>query len=489
MKKILKKSITCIILLTALNLFSCQIMTTNDNELTTNSTRDDASASDSAINNDTVYMAGTVNMDGFTMPAYWVDGVRHDLDSGNSQGYAEEIVKDGDDIYIVGYLITTDIDENETYTACYWKNEVRTDIYEYYLPLVVTDIAIENNKIYICGYIRLEAYSYRTFQYADGVVSILDENSTTVSLDSEEITLSSEMLSRAYTIMVDGSDIYVGGYIQNEYDGRACNKPCYWKNGVLNYLNYDNNRYFSELRTRTYTYNETDNKTTITTVWENIGYITDDVYTETETIEESGDKRSGLTEGTVSGTSEEPEFIYKYTTVTTFNADGSVTEVTTSTDNMVIRGNIYKIKKYGSDIYFIGYNYNLYQQDSGLYKVPSYWKNSELVELPAAADSGIAFDLLINGDNVYVSGECETASGNLEVPVMWKNGKRSDLEKIAPVAVSTYAVEKTNNGVYVIGYLDNGVMRNAGYWLNGERVNYYDDYKATIYDGFVIAGE
>ena len=77
---------------------------------------------------------------------YWVDGVRHDLDTpGTDSSKATAIYIDGSDIYIGGYYYAS---SNSEY-ACYWKNGTLVVIGD--RRSQISDIVVSSGKVYACG--------------------------------------------------------------------------------------------------------------------------------------------------------------------------------------------------------------------------------------------------------------------------------------------------------------------------------------------------
>jgi hypothetical protein len=70
-----------------------------------------------------VYVAGLYEAGSTRIACYWKDGVKTDLYNGSSEAYA--IIVSGGSVYIAGFYY----DGSNKGIACYWKNGVRTDLY------------------------------------------------------------------------------------------------------------------------------------------------------------------------------------------------------------------------------------------------------------------------------------------------------------------------------------------------------------------------
>ena len=84
---------------------------------------------------------------------YWVDGVRHDLNTAASNiSVAYSIYIDGADIYIGGYYCANGDYNSGKNHACYWKNGELVDLSG--PGAHVDDIVVSSGKVYACGNTR-----------------------------------------------------------------------------------------------------------------------------------------------------------------------------------------------------------------------------------------------------------------------------------------------------------------------------------------------
>jgi len=120
-------------------------------------------------------------------------------------GYSIKV--SGSDIYVAGYIEHISNNGN-TLQAVYWKNGVQTILTDISLAADAFDIVINNNDIYVSGFVR-GSFNQPAY-WKNGVQTTLDV--TNAGTYGRSIVSS---------IAVDNNDVYVvSGY------------PRYWKNGV-----------------------------------------------------------------------------------------------------------------------------------------------------------------------------------------------------------------------------------------------------------------
>ena len=124
----------------------------------------------------------------------------NEIDSNETINNETEVVSSGTDIYVAGWVETS----SESQVACYWKNGVRFDLG----PGEVTDIIVEDGKVYCVG------YSYG--------------GDATYWIDNEVFKLEGTGDEEAYAITVHDGDVYTAG---------RDNGACYWKNTKKTKLN------------------------------------------------------------------------------------------------------------------------------------------------------------------------------------------------------------------------------------------------------------
>ena len=159
-----------------------------------------------AVQNGNVYVAGV----GLNNPAaYWLNGTEMPLNTSGYHGaFASAIAVNGNDVYVVGYAIT-----NAGVIAILWKNSIPT-VLANTTNSFATDIIISENDIYVAGTISGSAAYWK-----NGVAKILSQNSG--------------VISSAYGIAVNGTDVYLTGYTTIPGSNPI---PTLWKNGATEYL-------------------------------------------------------------------------------------------------------------------------------------------------------------------------------------------------------------------------------------------------------------
>jgi hypothetical protein len=95
-----------------------------------------------------------------------------------------------------------------------------------------------------------------------------------------------------------------------------------------------------------------------------------------------------------------------------------------------------------------------------------YWKNGEMTQL----DKGIATDIAVSGNNVYLSGY-ENGAGSGMTAKMWENGAMTALSNGKNFAFAN-GVAVQGNTVYVVGNVrgDDGYYDVAKLWKNGSPI-------------------
>lgn len=124
------------------------------------------------------------------------------------------------DVYIAG---------RENNKACYWKNNVKTE-----LPggenLVPLEIKVKNNDIFVTGSTGVNPTSFKSIHY-------FWKNGTKTEVRPYlNLPISAQYDITAFT--VNNGDIYFAGYTENPTTSNPTEKYqlCYWKNGVKTLL-------------------------------------------------------------------------------------------------------------------------------------------------------------------------------------------------------------------------------------------------------------
>ncbi|MDQ0593231.1 hypothetical protein QFZ37_001600 [Chryseobacterium ginsenosidimutans] len=132
----------------------------------------------------------------------------------------EKSVAQSYDVYIAG---------RENSKACYWKNNVKTDLTggDNLVPL---EIKAENNNVYVTGSNGPTPTSFKSIHYfwKNGIKSEIKQYLGIPSTAQNDIT----------GFAVNNGDIYFAGYVENLSPATPAQRYelCYWKNGVKTLL-------------------------------------------------------------------------------------------------------------------------------------------------------------------------------------------------------------------------------------------------------------
>lgn len=138
------------------------------------------------------------------------------------------------------------------------------------------------------------------------------------------------------------------------------------------------------------------------------------------------------------------------------------------------------IKSYQVDVYVAGSKIG----STGSGSVPTYWKNGTAVVLPSGTIGGEAFDITVQGEDVYVSGY--TSHGSHRA-TYWKNGTAVHLSDGTWMAEAN-AIVVNGDDVYVAGFESTGAAYRATYWKNGTTAHLSDGSVGTTATGIVVDG-
>lgn len=210
------------------------------------------------LNGNDVYVTGTIiATNGVSVAAYWKNGVAVILADSllNSAGTA--ILVKGNDVYVAGVTVAANTSYSET--ATYWKNGVATKLGESALSAGATGIAVSGTDVYVSGNLGNEAFFWkngiatkllersstsfragsilingndvyvagRKFNTKDNPIAIYWKNGIPVKLVNNSLNegTDAQPVSAAFSISLDGNDVYLSGY-------NSSNKAAYWKNGI-----------------------------------------------------------------------------------------------------------------------------------------------------------------------------------------------------------------------------------------------------------------
>jgi hypothetical protein len=159
-----------------------------------------------------VYVVGSeVTSNGFIVATLWKNGVAVKLTDSSSNSEADNILVNGQDIYISG--ITTS-PGNVNPVATYWKNGVATKVVTGLPSIFQSAMTLNDTDVYLAGS-TVASNSYQKANYwKNGVATLLPDNSNGSVADA---------------ITINGNDVYVSGYTAAPYYYPAAT---YWKNGV-----------------------------------------------------------------------------------------------------------------------------------------------------------------------------------------------------------------------------------------------------------------
>ena len=252
----------------------------------------------------------------------------------------------------------------------------------------------------------------------------------------------------AYSVFVDGTDIYVAGQENNGSSYVAT----LWVNGVPQQLTdgtndaraqsvyvADGNVYVGGFES-----NGTHN---VATVWVNgvpqqLTDGTNDAGVNTIHITGSDIYAGGYESNGTFG-------------VATIWKNGTAQQLTDGTGN----ARILKLEVVGGDVYASGFEYN------GNYNVASLWKNGQKNELGSGTSISFANALYIHEGTEYVAGL--ENNGSVNVAFIWTNGTPTELTDGTFSATAT-SISVVDGNIYVAGYESNGSKFVGKIWKNGE---------------------
>lgn len=287
----------------------------------------------------------------------------------------------GSGLYISGIASVGD----STGVAVVWHNGAvsvlgPTSSYAYY-------ITAQGSDVYIGG-----RSGSNVVYWKNGVMSALLPTPTFASLQMSGIA-------------VQGNDVYQSGYITNR--SNFVITPLYWKNGALNYLSYDPNKFIYGSFTSGIAVTNTDVYVLDgNSYWKNsqfINFTTSDLGASAMTTSGTDIYIAGETSRTASGYGVGfwKNGVYKFL----LNTDLLITSMTVHGTDVYIAGNVES---------------SVDPQQQG-----AYLKNGTLTTLPIPAGyarSTVNSIYVDNSNNVYVTGLLWDSNGNRGVGVYWKNG-------------------------------------------------------------------
>jgi uncharacterized membrane protein len=214
-----------------------------------------------AVSGGSIYVGGYYFDNGKNIACYWKDGVRTDFPAGDGHSYASAIAVSGDSIYLAGHYNGqfNGQDNSNKYIACYWKDDIKTDLPAEIGNSYIYAITISDNILYLAGMYNDESNNIGCY-WKDGIktdLSCSTAETITVSGESVYITghyyhdnkyiycywkdgnktdfnFSTDYSFQVGSAIVSGNSIYVVGYYYD--DSRNFIKNFFWKNGVIKAL-------------------------------------------------------------------------------------------------------------------------------------------------------------------------------------------------------------------------------------------------------------
>ncbi len=164
--------------------------------------------------------------DSSNRPCYWKNGnlVTLAIPSGYDNGAtAEDVNFSGGDILVTGRVWRWE----EVGVACYWRNgscTILTGGAPSDLNCFAQDILVSGDDVYVTGFVSTpnDGGSYER--------PCLWKNGQFQYLGGQALASGGY---RAGWMYMDGSDLYLGGYIYDIINGNWVMTPMYWKNGIL----------------------------------------------------------------------------------------------------------------------------------------------------------------------------------------------------------------------------------------------------------------
>jgi hypothetical protein len=186
-------------------------------------------------NND-VYVGGSDEASS-NEAVYWKNGVETILSTSNELTSVNSILVSGNDIYAVGYIGDS---------AAYWKNGIKQILQKDYST--ASSIALSGSDVYIAG-----THNDNPVYWKNGIETVLSNQTTSsatgIALAGSDLYVTGSLgasavywkngvqttlatsdlgVASANAIFVDGSDVYIAGYV----DAQSGYSAIYWKNNV-----------------------------------------------------------------------------------------------------------------------------------------------------------------------------------------------------------------------------------------------------------------
>lgn len=278
--------------------------------------------------------------------------------------------------------------------------------------------------VYVAGYTTFANYKPTATYWKNGVPVLLSDSTTNTST--------------ATCIYVQGTDVYVAGNISSL--SQEISHACYWKNGVINMLTTDSASVANGIVVNGNDIYVTGSVTKGAFYWHN-GTLT---------------KLSNQFSATGVGISLQGSDVYiaGHTTGATYWKNNIPVVLDSDPNSLGIA-----IAVKGGTVYTAG------QATSNVFPIPIYWKDRQAIGFGAATkNGGSANDIIIKGNDVYVTGNNGTPA------YYWKNNIPTILtDSSRNVFANSIAVNGSD--VYVGGYSIDQNHSVVKYWKNGTAVS------------------
>ena len=174
----------------------------------------DAMANDIIIQGNDIYIAGQQSMGGNAKwtARYWKNGTAISLTDGSVNAVASSMAIAGNDIYVIGERSPDGI----TPLTCYWKNGILTDLSDQSTYAADQAITTAGNEIYM-------AWS-ASYNSSGNLKTIYSKN-----FGNPQVISDGTQNSRGSAVAISGTDVYIAGSGPSA-DGKEIAAK-YWKNG------------------------------------------------------------------------------------------------------------------------------------------------------------------------------------------------------------------------------------------------------------------
>lgn len=323
------------------------------------------------------YQAGSISpssnsFQDFTNPVSY----KLTAEDGSTSNYM--VTVDVRDLYIAGY----EYNNSGVQVAVYWKNGNKIVLGDGITASSAESLALIGNDVYVAGSVRK----------SDGVnTAVYWKNGNKIVLNNDP-----NKHSYAFSMAVSGSDVYIGGVVDNL-------TPCYWKNNANTITKLDASANYSA---------------SMLAVGNDV-YMGGSIYTKSNN-EIPVYWKNGVMVALRDIASDGHGYVYGMAmTENDFYAAGEDKGMATYWKNGIKtelgKGAAWGISISGNDVYLAG------NSAEGPNNVAVYWKNGNKVALTDGTNPAVALRIAAIGSDTYVIGY-ETKNG-ISIQTCWINGK------------------------------------------------------------------